>query len=77
MYIVWITNFCRVDFSQEKTHVENGKTARLSHVWLDSGKFILSIFYVFSIFSRFSIMNMYLLNQKNKNAGPSFFLFNF
>lgn len=42
---------------------ESSKTVRLSDVLLDSGKFVFSLF---SVFSRFSIMNMYFLNQKNK-----------
>lgn len=44
---------------------ESSKTVRLSDVLLDSGKFIFSLF---SVFSRFSIMNMYFLNQKNKKS---------
>lgn len=42
---------------------ESSKTVRLSDVLLDSGKFVFSSF---SVFSKFSIMNMYFLNQKNK-----------
>ena len=39
------------------------KTVRLSYVLLDSGKFIFLLFYVYS---NFSIMSMYFLNQENK-----------
>lgn len=42
---------------------ESSKTVRLSDVLLDSGKFVFSSF---SVFSKFSITNMYFLNQKNK-----------
>lgn len=39
------------------------KTVRLSYVLLDSGKLIFLLFYVFS---KFSIISMYFLNQENK-----------
>lgn len=72
---------------KKKIHVGKKvvKTVRLSYVLLDSGKFIFLLFYVYY---KFSVMNMYFLNQENKtkknwrrsvftNAGSSFFLLNY
>lgn len=49
---------------KKNTHIENGKTVRPSYVWLDSGKFIFSLFNVFFIFFIFSIMNVFLESEK-------------
>lgn len=60
---VWWARKGKWQIVKKYTCVESSKTVRLSYVLLDSWKFIFSLFYVFS---KFSIMNMYFLNQKNK-----------
>lgn len=44
------------------TCIDNSKTVRLSYVFIESWEI-----HIFSVFSKFSIMNMYFLNQNNKD----------